>query len=104
MLTAIIAFCAVFTALGLLFRILLSPVFTKIEHVQENLEGHIFDTDKKVDGLKTDFDGLKTDVNGLKTDFDGLKTDVNGLKTDVNRLEISIEQINAKMDKLLTVK
>ena len=38
LLTAIIAFCAVFTALGLLFRILLGPVYNELASLKADIK------------------------------------------------------------------
>ena len=58
--TAIIAFCSVFGALGLLFRMLLNPVKSNIERMQSDIET----LKKGQDDLKGNIQEIKNLLNG----------------------------------------
>ena len=49
-----IAFCAVFTALGLMFNILLAPIEARMDQMEarmDRMEAHISQIDRKLDQL-----------------------------------------------------
>ena len=75
---ATIAFCAVFTALGLLFNLLLRPV----KENQARLEADITKLDGDIKEVKTDLIEVKTDLIEVKADIKQLIE----VKADIKQL------------------
>ena len=81
LLQAIIAFCAVFTALGLMFNILLRPV-------KENQAR-----------MGKDMDHFKQELGHFKQDLYQLKVEMDQFKVEMDQFKV---EVNVKLDKLLS--
>ena len=66
LLTAIIAFCAVFTSLGLMFNILLGPV----KESQVNLEKRMDKMENSIDTMESSIDKMETSINDINQKLD----------------------------------
>ena len=75
LLTAIIAFCAVFTSLGLMFNILLRPVKVNQAHMEskiQNVESRLQNLESRVQNLESDMKEVKVDIAEIKSKLDQL--------------------------------
>ena len=70
---AVIAFCAVFTALGLMFNILLKPVKENMARLEKD----------------------------MKENLNKLESNQGRLEQDIKNTQTSLEEVNTKLDKLL---
>ena len=68
LMTAVITFCAVFTALGLMFNILLNPVKANLARLEEDIKSVKTELNSRMDRLDSRMDRIETKLDLLLSD------------------------------------
>ncbi len=92
-LSAISGFFEQSVPIGVVAILIFQAVLSRdVKYINEKLDNHITDTNKKIDSLSSDLNQFKTEMNQFKTEMNQFKTEVS-----VFQKEVSI-----KLDRLLS--
>lgn len=102
---AVIAFCAVFTALGLMFNILLKPVKENMARLEKDLKNNLAKLESNQARLESNQGRLENSQGRLENSQARLENNQAKLEKDLKTTQTSLEEfkieVNTKLDRIL---